>query len=74
MSYTIILAIIILILLGISLISKDIRDKIVSTSEEIYNKIFTRAPIAIDEVVINPLKNQIGKFSSGRQIGGINIL
>lgn len=74
MSYTIILAILILVLLGISLISKEVRDKIVSTVKEMIDKIFTRTPIALDEVVINPLKNQIGKFNSGRQTGGIKTL
>jgi hypothetical protein len=56
-----ILAVILLGLFAVTVFSKDLRNKILDQVKVLFNKGFSKAPVAID-LVVDPLKEQIIKF------------
>ena len=70
------LSLIAIVILGFFLLSifdRQLRDKVVDFSRANVDNLFRKAPVFSDEVIIDPLNEEIRKFTAGRTTGGINI-
>ena len=57
----------------LSIFDKELRDKVINRLSGTFDNILKKTPVLSDKVIIDPLTEQIRKFTAGRQTGGIKI-
>ncbi len=72
---------VILVLIGIvilgffflSIFDRELRDKVVDKFSGTLQNVLKKTPVLADTIIIDPLTEQIRKFTAGRQTGGAKV-
>jgi len=57
----------------LSIFDRELRDKAVDKLRGTLDNVLKKTPVLTDKVIIDPLTEQIRKFTAGRQTGGAKV-
>ena len=57
----------------LSIFDRELRDRAVDKLRGVLDNLFKKSPVIADQVIIDPLTEQVRKLTSGRKTGGIQV-